>query len=112
MLISLEEVAHHLRIDSDAATDDEADLTLKIQAASSAIRTYLDGASPYVKDVEGKDTEEVLPVVKMATLQLVGELYKNREGEMSGRVGGQYGYGYLPQGVIALLYPLRKPSMA
>lgn len=100
MLITLEQASEHLRRDTD---DDDADLTLKIEAASEAVMEYL------------KWTEVPADIpyrAKAATLALVGEMYRNREGEMGGAVNSQFGYGYLPHGVVALLYPLRNPSLA
>ena len=54
-----------------------------------------------------------MPIVKrqvmLATLLLVGDFYANREPKASDPVDAQYGYGYLPRAVVALLYPLRMP---
>lgn len=76
-----------------------------LEAASEAVLTYL------------KIEEADLPVsatfaARQATLILVAEWYKNREADQQGHVDAQYGYGYLPQPVIALLYPHRDPAVA
>ena len=98
-LVTLQEASDHLRRDMDAGDSD--DLTLKITAASEAVMQYL----------EWDSVPNPLPaVVKAATLNLIGEMYIEREGEMSGQ--NAWGYGYLPIGVVALLYPLRKPALA
>ncbi len=115
MLVTLQEASDHLRLDSDA---DEADVLLKIRAASAAVRRYLKDASPYERDsngdvaVDSNGDPEVLFEVRAAVLLMLGELYKNREGEQGGEIPTQWGYGYLPRPVVALLYPLRHPSMA
>ncbi|MBV2181687.1 MAG: head-tail connector protein [Castellaniella sp.] len=98
-LVSMQEASDHLRRDADDG--DDADLTLKIEAASQAVMQYLDWTEV---------PADVPAVVKAATLNLIGEMYRERDGEMSGQ--NSYGYGYLPVGVIALLYPLRTPSLA
>lgn len=101
-------------VDSDGAGPDDDALNLYIRAASSAILNYLDGA-------EFLDSDGVVPVdsdgnpdgvpddVQLATLFMVGEFYKNREAEQDGAVDAQFGYGYLPRPVVALLYPYRSP---
>lgn len=115
MLVTLQEASDHLRLDSDA---DEADVLLKIRAASAAVRRYLKDASPFELDSNGDPVTDsngdtvVLFEVRAAVLMMLGELYKNREGDQGGEVPSQWGYGYLPRPVVALLYPLRHPSMA
>lgn len=115
MLVTLQEASDHLRRDT---TDDNADLELKIRAASAAVLRYLKDASPYERDsngdvvVDSNGDPEVLFEVRAAVLLMLGELYKNREGEQGGEIPTQWGYGYLPRPVVALLYPLRHPSMA
>lgn len=114
MLVTLQEASEHLRRDTDA---DDADLELKIRAASGAVARYIGSSSPYELDGNGDPVLEdgspvVLFEVRAAVLLLVGELYKNREGEQEGEIPSQWGYGYLPRSVVSLLYPLRHPSMA
>lgn len=123
MLVTLAEASDHLRRDTNA---DDADLTLKIQAASNAIMRYLrSGGSVYLQaentagellfDTAGNPVPAVNsngdriiePMVRAATLLLVGELYKNREGETTESAGQRY--GYLPPGVTMLLSQLRDP---
>lgn len=99
--VTLQEASDHLRRDMDDG--DDIDLSMKIAAATEAIAQYL----------EWTEAPASIPsVVKAATLNLIGEMYRERDGEMSGQVPAQYGYGYLPIGVVALLYPLRNPSSA
>lgn len=127
MLVTLEEASDHIRRDTG---DDDADLIGKIAAASSAVLTYMKGSpvgSPMrdssgaiVRDSDGRivyetnsaGTPVIRPEVKQATLILVAEFYRNRDGEQAGEVDPRYGYGYLPRPVLALLYPLRDPALA
>jgi hypothetical protein len=120
--VTLTEASDHLRRDT---TDDDNDLSLKIKGASAAVRNYLkqewrayvlalDSNGDVVVDSNGNPVPEedsngpiLRPEVKVATLQMIGEMYKYREGEQTGRINE--GYGYLPIAVVALLYPLRKP---
>lgn len=125
-LITLEEAKAHLLVDHD---DDDTDIKRKLQEASAAVLTYLDGApiGQPQRDEQGailrnetgsieylRDGEQLVIryEVKAAAKLLLGELYKHREAEQDGEIQGYYGYGYLPRPVVALLYPLRKPSFA
>lgn len=102
MLVTLQQASDHLRRDT---CDDDMDLALKIDAASEAVMAYLKWKE--------EDVPQPVPfIVQAAVLSLVGELYRDREGEMKGMVDSRFGYGYLPQSVTSLLYPLRKPSLA
>jgi hypothetical protein len=124
MLVTLQQARDHLRSDT---TDDDNDLTLKIMAASSAIEHYLRShGSVYVQAINSNGDPEfdtngdeisgidsngdmvIKPEVQMATLLLVGELYKSREGEMTG-LDSYSAFGQLPRAVVLLLYPLRDP---
>lgn len=107
MLVTLEQANDHLRRDT---TDDDADLKLKIEAASELVAEYIKkSADEFI--VDGEVVADKVPArVRAATLLMVGELYKSREGEFDGKLPETYGYGYLPQAVVALLYPLRKPT--
>lgn len=126
-LITLEEALAHLRVDEG---DDDDDIQRKIQEASGAILTYLadapigqpkrDQAGAVVRDEAGgivyeTGTDGQLIVryeIKAACKLLLGELYHHREAQQDEEVQGQYGYGYLPRPVVALLYPLRQPAFA
>lgn len=112
MLVSLEQARQHLRSDADA---DDADLTLKIQAASKAVLRYLkpagvarlmevDSSGDPVEDSDGL-VDDVPEDVMLSTLLLVGVFYSDREGQEI-----KWEPGYLPAAVTALLYPLRDPT--
>lgn len=109
MLVSLQQASEHLRRDTDA---DDADLTLKIQAASRMVLDYLGDAADFLNsdgevefDSDGT-TEDVPAEVHAAVLLLVGCLYEDREG------GGLLSGG-LPASVKSILYLYgRKPVFA
>lgn len=126
MLITLEEAKAHLLMDHDA---DDADITDKVLEASGAVLTYLKGApvgqperdeqGAIVKDSNGdvvymQDSNGLVIryEVKAAVKLLLGEFYKNRDATQDGEIPAQWGYGYLPRPVVALLYPLRDPALA
>jgi uncharacterized phage protein (predicted DNA packaging) len=100
MLVTLDQAKEHLRVDFDA--DDEL-IVSYIHAASAAVCEILTDSS---------GTELTPYVVKQATLLMVGEFYRNREPKATDSVDAQYGYGYLPRAVVALLYTLRDPAFA
>lgn len=110
-LVTLTETKDHLRIDGD---DGDADLQTKIAAASAAVQSYLKEVSPYVLDgngepvLDGNGQPIVQPVVKAATLLLIGYLYRQRDEDSD----NEFEPGYLPRPVTALLYPMRVPSCA
>lgn len=114
-LVTLAQASAHLRRDTDA---DDPDLLLKIEAASAMVIDYLKDyeyadfdSAGVILDSAG-DPINVQARVQAATLLLIGYLYKEREGSNEHAVPAQWGYGYLPIGVTALLYPLRTPTVA
>jgi hypothetical protein len=115
MLVTLEQASDHLRRDTDA---DDADLALKIETASELVVDYLKDAATFLDSSGEVPTDSAgnpigVPArVRQATLLMVGELYKDRDGQQEGAVPTQWGYGYLPQGVTAVLYSMRVPTVA
>lgn len=109
MLVSLKQASEHIRRDTDA---DDDDLILKIKAASQAVINYLkDGADAFLDShgnviLDSSDNPEVPFEVQAAVLMLIDNLYNNRSGNET------YAMGYLPEPVMALLYPLRTPALA
>ena len=108
-LVSIDQASDHLRRDT---TDDDADLELKIEAASAAVMTYIDD-DDFLRDSNGEfDTDsdgvvaDVPAVVQAATLLMVGELYLSREGRFADTSPGR-----LPPAVESLLYPLKTLSV-
>lgn len=116
MLITLQDARAQIRMDQ---TYDDAYIEASVRAASAAIVTYL-------KDPSFADSSGLIPVdsagvaidvpedIQWACRLLVGEFYRNRDGEQQGTIGGaasfDQGYGYLPRPVVALLYPHRVPT--
>ncbi len=109
MLVSLDEARAQIRADT---TDGDADLTLKIKAASNAVVTFL--KDPSFVDSSGEIPEDsggiaigVPEDIKIATLMLVTYFDKQR-GEDPDH---EYELGWLPRPVTALLYPYRVPTI-
>jgi len=115
MIVTLEQAKMHLRVIHDS---EDEDIELKIHAASAAVIDYLGAYAEEFTDSSGEvilDSSElpvVPPVVKQATLLMLGDMFKNREPTADDTVPAQFGYGYLPRAVVALLYKLRDPVLA
>lgn len=115
MLVSLAAAKKQVRVDHD---EEDGHIELLTLAASAAVLDYLkDGATFLDSDgaVEQDSNGEPQGVpyqVQAATLLMLGDLYMNREPVGGDKVDGQFGYGYLPRAVVALLYPLRDPALA
>lgn len=118
MLVTLQEASDHLRRDT---TDDDADLTLKINAASNAVINYLknpnivyqgsfDSSGDYIVDSSLTVRDEV----RSAVLIVLGVLYADRQGQqyIEENSEDRLGKMSLPKAVHWLLDPLRKPSLA
>jgi hypothetical protein len=122
--VTLQEASDHLRRDTD---DDDNDLLLKIKASSGAVQNYLkksyaayywqedtngdtllDSAGDPIPQLDTAGDPIVREEVKLATLYLIGVMYKDRDGQESQK----WSFGYLPTPVLSLLYPLRDPAMA
>lgn len=115
-LVTLSQAKAHLRVDHDA---DDLDIQLKIEAASEAIishlkdaaDTFLDSSGEVIMTLDSPPESTVPKVVQQATLLLLGDFYKNREPTADDAVPSQYGFGYLPRAVVALLHRLRDPAL-
>ena len=119
-LVTLDQAKLHLRVDQDAEDDD---ITLKIEAASAAILDYI-GDAQYLfldtggdeLDLEDTSTDQAAHRAKhlcrQATLLVLGDFYRSREPTATDPVPAQFGYGYLPRAVVALLTSLRTPTIA
>lgn len=119
-LVTLDEAKAHLRVDHD---EDDADIEIKIEAASAAILNYI-GDAQYLfldtggdeLDLEDTSTDQAAHrarhLCRQATLLMVGEFYRNREPAATDVVPERFGYGYLPRAVVALLTSLRTPTIA
>jgi hypothetical protein len=123
MLVTLQEASDHLRRDTD---DDDADLTLKILAASRAVINYLkndmsvyewelDSAGDRVYMQNSAGDYIIREEVKQAVLIMVGIFYIDRDArEYTDTESGRARLGdmSLPRVVHFLLDPLRKPTCA
>src|SRR5690606_253679 len=110
MLITLEQASDHLRRDTG---DDDADLLLKIEAASQAVLNYITDKS-FLEDghvVYDSAGEPVVPrPIQAAALIVLGQLYKDRDGEeMEERSDPRLGDIVLPRTVHFLLDPYKTP---
>lgn len=130
--VTLQEASDHLRRDT---SDDDADLDLKIIAASRAIANYLkdpllayqlatdeygvnlldSSGNPYLFTDSAGDYV-VRNEVKAATLIMIGVLYKDRDAKeyTDPRSGGgleRLGNMSLPKAVHWILDPIRKPTL-
>ena len=105
MLVSLAEAKARLKFDEP---DEDDDLELAIQGASEAVWTYLKYGSDdaYEEDSSGV-AQDVPAVIVNAVLTLVG-IWKR---DPSGVDMKEWDRGYLPAPVVALLYPLRDPTL-
>lgn len=99
MIVSIEEAAEHLRIDDYSV--EEADLTLKIMAASAIVLDYVEQLEEDFADYEG--IPDYPYQMKAATLILLGDLHRHRDSESPAMRDG----ATLPSAVRALLYPLK-----
>lgn len=119
-LVTLDEAKAHLRVDHD---EDDADIEIKIEAASAAILNYIGDAQYLFLDTGGDDLDledtstdqaahRARHLCRQATLLMVGEFYRNREPAATDVVPDRFGYGYLPRTVVALLHSLRTPTIA
>lgn len=120
MLVTLDEAKLHLRVDHDA---DDDDITIKINAASAAVLAYIEDSQYLFLDTGGDEIDlydtstdqaahRAKHLCRQATLLMVGEFYRNREPAATDVVPERFGYGYLPRAVVALLTPLRVPTIA
>ncbi|TCL06906.1 head-tail connector protein [Sodalis ligni] len=104
-LVTLQEAKDHLRIDDNAG---DSDLTLKINAGSAALLSYIQGSKDSVIDADGNPIEgDALDRMKTALLVLLGYLDRNRGGEEESALQ----QGELPFSVTMLVYDLRRPTI-
>ena len=95
-MITVAELKAQARIDTDA---EDALLAVYVAAAVASVAAYVTDTAP-------------AETVKHAELSLAAMMYRERDGSNEYAVPEKYGYGYLPLGVTAMLYPYRKPSVA
>ena len=116
MLVTLDEAKAQIQVDYEVS---DTLIELHVHAASAAVLNYLKDAQYNFLDTSGEllTDSSGIPVavpaeVKLATLVLVDDFFNHRGPAATDPVDAQYGYGYLPRAVVALLYPLRDPAYA
>lgn len=107
MIVTLAQAKARTRVDSN---DEDDDLALMLAGAEAAVLGYLKVES---LDELAIGSPAVLPqrvtdVVTNAVLVMFAYMYKDRDNDEN----REYDMGYLPRPVIAMLYPLRDPSVA
>ena len=108
-LVTLAQAKDHLRVSSP---DEDADISLKLSAATEQAVIYLDRAV-YATDADlqaamAAGTAGDMPMVcsdmvRAGILLILGDLYANREDVITGTIATQ-----LPTGAAACLRPLRR----
>ena len=94
-MLTLEDLKKHLNIDHD---EDDAYIEELISVAEDAVETYVNRPLAELVDEKGK----LKPAVRHACRLLVGTWYANRESVVFSAPSE------LPDGVVALLLPLRR----
>lgn len=113
-LVTLTEANFHLRRDQ---SDDDSYVAMMIEAASAAVINYLKSSTAAFETYDDSNGDPVtvtdsngdpivLPAAKAATLMMLAQLYRYRDGD-----GANYTHGNLPQPVMSILYPLRSPAL-
>lgn len=115
ILVTLEQAKAHLRSDT---SDGDADLLLKVKAASRAVMNYISGgrrtlaftdsAGAVFEDSSGLALD-IPEDVQDATLFVLGAMDANRNSDSDKTWGDGL---YLPAPAKALLIPYRDPSLA
>lgn len=120
MLVTLDEAKDHCEVDTDAH---DSKLTIYIEAASAAVLAHVEDSQYLFLDSGGDELDlddtstdqaahRARHLCRQATLMLVEEFFRNRSPAATDPVPAEFGYGYLPRAVVALLLPLRTPSIA
>lgn len=94
-MLTVDDLKKHLNIDHN---EDDAYISELISVAGDAVETYLNRPISDYTDTEGN----VKPAIKHACRLLVGTWYANRESIVFSTPSE------LPDGVVALLLPLRR----
>jgi hypothetical protein len=120
-LVTLDEAKLHCRLDHDL--DDDV-MAIYISAASAAVLQYIGDTQYWFLDTGGDEIDLVdttadvagaraKQVCRQATLLLVADFFSNREAKADDPFfASTRGYGYFNRAVVALLYPLRNPTIA
>lgn len=99
--VTVVEAKQGLHFDVEA-TEDDAQFTMLIAAASERVAAYIGSRISEVTDADKKATD---PRLKVATIMLVGYLYNAPDQGTD----DSYERGTLPKPVSSILYQLRDP---
>lgn len=124
MIVTLQEAKDNLLIDFNTY---DTDITLKIKSASGMVLNYLksrrnlyvilvdddgepllDSQGAVIYELDSQGSRIIRDEVKQAVLILVGIFFRDRDGVEA----KDWGPGFLPAPVTAILYPLRDPALA
>ncbi|MCI0665550.1 MAG: head-tail connector protein, partial [Acidobacteria bacterium] len=100
----------HLRV---TQSDENDHIQMLVHSCSAAVINYIGAAADNFLDSSGfpessSDLGSSIPdEVRLATLYLIGCYYRDRDGERT----KEWTQNYLPFPVLALLYPLRLPTV-
>lgn len=109
-LVTLAQAKKHLR--SPAAFDDDIDILLKIEQATSLVLEYISRDDDDWTETMVSWTEDTVPRgVQAAVLVQLGELYRFR-GDDPEKDTPTRQHGYLSPSVTAYLHRYRDPSIA
>ena len=119
-LVTLDEAKSHLNVTHE---DQDALIEAYIEAASAAVLGHIGDSQYLFLDTSGdaidledtsadQDGLRALAISKVATLLMVGEFFRNREPAATDVVPDRFGYLYMPRAVVAILAPLRTPTIA
>jgi hypothetical protein len=119
-LATLDQAKAHCEVVDDTQDDK---ILLYVEAASATVLAYI-GDSQYLfldtggdeLDLEDTSNDQTglraKHLARQATLLMVGEFFRSREPAATDAMDARFGYGYLPRSVVALLSPLRMPTLA
>lgn len=80
MLITLEEIKYHLRLDPEPDEEQDPQLIAMYESAINYCENYMDRTIPF----EGEDT--INPSVRAAVLLIIGDLFEHREQTVVGAI--------------------------
>lgn len=99
-LLTLDVAKRHLRVDH---TDDDADITRKIDQASAIVLDY-------IKQRDAVWTPDDVPAPIQAAVEIMlSKLYDDRA---AGVTDNEVAMGYLPKTVTSILHRYRDPALA
>lgn len=112
-IVSLDQALEHLGLSS---SNRDADLQLKIDAATQMVCEYISDRQPededWIAEIEGWDSGDPPPIIVAAVLVQLGEFYRFRGDDMSTDRPPVLAHGFLSPMVTSMLHRYRSPSLA